>query len=39
VGTEHVMKESGILMHPMHENPLWWVNRYAEISDYEKLIK
>jgi hypothetical protein len=25
--------------HPMHENPLWWVNRYAEISDYEKLIK
>jgi hypothetical protein len=24
--------------HPMHENPLWWVNRYAEISDYEKLI-
>jgi hypothetical protein len=25
--------------HPMHENPLWWVNRYSEISDYEKLIK
>lgn len=25
--------------HPMHENPLWWVNRYAEISDYEKIDK
>jgi hypothetical protein len=25
--------------HPMHDNPLWWVNRYSEISDYEKLIK
>lgn len=25
--------------HPMHENPLWWVNRYSEISDYEKIDK
>jgi len=25
--------------HPMHKNPLWWVNRYAEISDYEKIDK
>ena len=25
--------------HPMHDNPLWWVNRYAAISDYEQIDK
>ncbi|SHG14257.1 hypothetical protein SAMN05444396_10544 [Flavobacterium segetis] len=25
--------------HPMHENPLWWVNRYSKISDYEQIDK
>ena len=25
--------------HPMHDNPMWWVNRYSEISDYEQIDK
>jgi hypothetical protein len=40
----NVMKTGKIVQmnfdeHPMHDNPLWWVNRYSEISDYKKLIK
>jgi hypothetical protein len=39
----NVMKTGKIVQmnfdeHPMHDNPLWWVNRYSEISDYEKKI-
>lgn len=46
VGTydTNVMKTGKIVQmnfdeHPMHENPLWWVNRYSKISDYEKIDK
>lgn len=40
----NVMKTGKIVQmdfnaHPMHDNPLWWVNRYSEISDYEKIDK
>lgn len=40
----NVMKTGKIVQmnfdeHPMHENPLWWVNRYSEISDYERIEK
>jgi len=46
VGTydTNVMKTGKIVQmnfdeHPMHDNPMWWVNRYSEISDYEKIDK
>jgi len=40
----NVMKTGKIVQidfnaHPMHDNPLWWVNRYSEISDYKKINK